>query len=117
MCLTEYSDHHAVLEYLQRPVLDEVAASDGVGLVHHILARRAEHRFDLYRNRLEAALRRLSEDRQSQYLAMKCIAMPPCISIRKPSIPERTLHKTPVGDSGEINADRGIGTNVWDGRQ
>ena len=67
---TEYGDDHAVFEDLERAVTDEVDAVDGVRLVHDVLAGRAEHGFDLHRDRLEASLRRIGEYRQREHLAM-----------------------------------------------
>jgi len=53
---TEYGYDHAVFEYLERTITDEVDAIDGICLVYDVLSGRTKHRFDLHRNRLEATL-------------------------------------------------------------
>lgn len=68
---TKYGDDHAVFEYLERTVTDEVDAVDGICLVYDILARRAEHRFDLHRDSFEATLWCLTKYRQRQHLSMQ----------------------------------------------
>jgi len=69
--ITEDGDDHPVLENLERTIADEVDAVDGVRLVNNKLAGGAEHGLDLHRDRLEAALARLGENGQGEYLTMQ----------------------------------------------
>jgi len=68
---TEYGNDHAVFEYLERTVTDEVDAVDGVCLVYDVLARCTEHRLDLHRNSLETTLRCFGEYRQREHLTVQ----------------------------------------------
>jgi hypothetical protein len=69
--LTKDGNNHSEVLHLHGAVAQVVERVEGVAFVHQVLARRAERRLYVQREHLEAALRRLLEDRQLQHFPVQ----------------------------------------------